>query len=372
VPGVPRTFSTVPLAARFGAAWDVTGRRTSVVRAHYGRYHDPLFGNVYTYTQPNARSPHVFSVPRDGELVELFRYVEQFNLAAPTTFKQSHVDQWVTGVEQALGRHATIQAQYIGRRFGHFIGWIDLRLDDWLRYEVQDPGIDGIPGTSDDGGTFAAYRVYGGGGDVSDRALVLGNPSGAYRRYDALQLIGTRRFADRWQAQLSYTWSRAGGTAGNEYSTNAASWSMNPGGYGASPAARDAGAGPPRYDYNEFKALGSYRAPWFGGFTVGGVFRWHTGTRWHRVARVRTPIVTDFRAEPLNSRRTPSLGSVDLRVEKTVRLSRGSVVGVYVDAFNATNLGRATAFNPISGPNFHTVEGWTDPRTMQLGVRYSF
>jgi hypothetical protein len=147
---------------------------------------------------------------------------------------------------------------------------------------------------------------------------------------------------------------------------------MNPGGYGASPAARDAGAGPPRYDYTEFKALGSYRAPWFGGFTVGGVFRWHTGTRWHRVARVRTPIVTDFRAEPLNSRRTPSLGSLDFRVEKTVRLSRGSVVGVYVDAFNATNLGRATAFNPISGPSFHTVEGWTDPRTMQLGVRYSF
>jgi hypothetical protein len=372
VAGVARTFSTTPVAPRIGAAWDVTGRRGSVLRAHYGRYHDPLYGNVYTYTQPGARTPHVFYAPRDGELVELFRYVEQFNLAAPTTFKQSHVDQWVTGIEQAVGRHATVQLQYVGRRFGNFIGWIDLRLDDWLRYEVQDPGIDGIPGTADDGGSFVTYRVYGGGGDVSDRALVLGNPAGAFRRYDALQVIGTRRFADTWQAQVSYTWSRANGTAGNEYSSNAVAWSMNPGGFGANPGARDAGAGPPRYDYSEFKALGSYRAPWFGGFTVGGVFRWHTGTRWHRVARVQTPINTDFRAEPLNSRRTPSLGSLDLRVEKTLRLPGGSVMGVYVDAFNATNLGRATAYDAMSGPDFHKVGGWTDPRAMRLGVRVHF
>ena len=102
-----------------------------------------------------------------------------------------------------------MQAQYIGRRFGNFIGWIDQRLADWTPYQVNDPGEDGIPGTADDGGVFTVYQSYGTGVDVSDRALVLGNPDGAYRRYDALQLIGTRRFADNWQYQVSYTWSRS-------------------------------------------------------------------------------------------------------------------------------------------------------------------
>ena len=202
-----------------------------------------------------------------------------------------------------------------------------------------------MTGTADDGGMVTMYQSYGTAADVSDRALELGNPDGAYRRYDALQLIGTRRFADDWQYQVSYTWSRSSGTAGNEYHTNATYSSMNPNGYGANPNARLAPPAPPVYDYSEFKALGSYRAPWLGGFTVAGVFRWHSGTNWNRVAQVTTPIFASFAAEPMGARRTPSLGSLDLRVEKTFRLQKGTTLGLYVDAFNVTNVGRATGFN---------------------------
>lgn len=372
VPGAADAFGTDALALRLGVAWDVTGRQGTVVRGHYGRYHDPLYGNVYAYTQPNAHSPHIFYQIVEGQPQELFRYIEEVNLPGPSSLKASHVDQWVAGVERATGPNTTVQAQYIGRRFGNFIGWIDQRLDDWTPYQVNDPGEDGIPGTADDGRVFTAYQSYGTGVDVSDRALVLGNPDGAYRRYDALQLIGTRRFADNWQYQVSYTWSRSSGTVGNENHTNATSFSMNPYGYGGSPANHLAPPGPPLYDYSEFKALGSYRAPWLGGFTTSGVFRWHNGIHWTRVARVTTPIFTTFAAEPIGSRRTPSLGGLDLRLEKTLRLRRGATLGFYVDGFNVTNLGRATGFNAMSGPNFGEVGGWTDPRSMRLGVRYSF
>ena len=372
VPGVSSSYRNSPVAPRIGMAWDVTGTQRTVVRAHYGRYHDPLYGGVYQYTQPHAHSPHVFYQVVDGSLVELFRYVEEFALPAPSALKQSHVDQWIAGVEQALGSNTTIEAQYIGRRFGHFIGWIDNRIDDWTPITVQDPGPDGRAGNADDGGMVTVYQVYGRGQDTSDRDLRLGNPDGAYRRYDALQFVLTKRFAGNWQCQAWYTWSRSRGNTGNDYHTNATYSEMNPFGYGADPTLQAAPPAPPKYDYSELKAIGSYRVPVWGGFTTGAVFRWHNGTRWNRYVTVYAPTWTRFAAEPVGSRTTPSLGSLDLRMEKTFHPSREGTLGLYADIFNATNLGRATAYNPNSGPTFGAVWNWTDPRTGRLGLRYSF
>ena len=87
---------------------------------------------------------------------------------------------------------------------------------------------------------------------------------------------------------------------------------------------------------------------------------------------MEVPIPTSFAVEPQGARRTPSLGGLDLRVEKTFRIQQHGTVGLYVDAFNLTNVGRATAYNAMSGPDFGDVWAWTDPRTAQLGLRYSF
>ena len=102
------------------------------------------------------------------------------------------------------------------------------------------------------------------------------------------------------------------------------------------------------------------------------MFRWYSGTNWNRVAQVTSPIFVSFPAEPVGARRTPSLGGLDLRVEKTFRVQEGATLGLYVDAFNVTNVGRATGFNARSGPSFGQVVGWTDPRSMRLGIRGSF
>ena len=76
--------------------------------------------------------------------------------------------------------------------------------------------------------------------------------------------------------------------------------------------------------------------------------------------------------KPIGERRTPDVGGLDVRLEKTFDLPRSGRVGVYVDLFNLTNLGRATGYNPTSGPDFMKVTSWTDPRQGQIGVRYSF
>lgn len=373
VPSVPEVIATTALGPRLGAAWDLTGGGTTVVRAHYGRYFDRLFGHVFDAFEPGAFSPHVvYAVTPDGP-VEVFRYSETVNAEVGADLEQPHVDQVVLGVERSLGAHTTVQAQYVGRRFGDFLGYVDRQLSSWTAHEVVDPGPDGVAGNADDAGPITVYRPYGSDFDSSGRDLLLANPNDASRSYHGVQLIATRRFANRYQYQVSYAWSRATGTVGNEYHTNATYWSLSPlGSIGSNPNMARYAEGRPKYDYREFKALGSYRAPWLGGFTAAGVFRWHTGVRWQRSVVQFTPFFSVYPAEPAGTRQAPDVGALDLRIEKGVPLGRAGTLGLYLDVFNVTNIGRATDYVAESGPSFGYVSGWTEPRTARVGLRWEF
>jgi hypothetical protein len=57
-------------------------------------------------------------------------------------------------------------------------------------------------------------------------------------------------------------------------------------------------------------------------------------------------------AETPNSRQTPSIGILDFRLEKTLRLASTNTLGVYVDALNATNVGLPLAYVRSSGLQF--------------------
>jgi hypothetical protein len=142
---------------------------------------------------------------------------------------------------------------------------------------------------------------------------------------------------------------------------------------GGSTSLRDAGEVRSQFDYSELKLLGSYHAGWLHGIQTGAVYRWHTGTRWHRLAAVLVPAFAYLPAETPNSRRTPSTGTLDLRVEKTLPLrSPAKTLGVYVEALNATNVGRALGYVRVSSPQFGQPTSWTDPRTMRIGPRFTY
>ncbi len=366
LPSRSDVIATTGVGPRIGVAWDVTGRQTSVIRAHYGRYFDPLFGNFFQNFDLNAFSPRIsYAVTPDG-LMETDRSGPDVSpvVAIVRGLKQPHVDQWVIGGERSLGAHTTATAQYVRRQFGDFIGYLDRNgVAAYTSYTVMDPGPDGVFGTTDDAGPVVIYRRSSGAD------LVMANPPNAYRRYNGVQLIVTRRFAARWQSQASWAWSRSSGTVDTLYHTNAGFWSLSPGGVGTNPYAK---SGRPTFDFSEFKADGSYHAPWLGGFTAGAVFRWHNGARWNRVVVMFDPFFTVYAAEPPGSRGGPWFGALDLRVEKSFQVPHSARIGAYVDVFNLTNVGRPVSFAPLSGPRFGQPNTWTDPRTARTGLRIEF
>jgi hypothetical protein len=73
--------------------------------------------------------------------------------------------------------------------------------------------------------------------------------------------------------------------------------------------------------------------------------------------------------------------TLSLRVSRSFRLTGGSRVDGLIEAFNLTDrvnpITRNTTFGPGSYPSspvssFNTVTAVGDPRTLQVGVRYTF
>jgi hypothetical protein len=63
-----QVFASSPLGPRAGLAWDVTTNHRTVVRAHYGRYHDQLFSALYSRKDASAFNPRTRYQIVDGQL----------------------------------------------------------------------------------------------------------------------------------------------------------------------------------------------------------------------------------------------------------------------------------------------------------------
>ena len=386
VPVQGAIFSTNPVSPRAGVAWAVTGDYDTVIRAHYGRYHDSILTRQVSDLDTSDQNPTILAFERpdgpsceafglvarlDGQLCEFVRIPpEAVNTTIDEGIQHSYVNQYVVGIEREVVPDVSVQIQYVRRNFERFMGSIGTNTV-WTPQEVLDPGPDGSPDTEDDGGPVVIFR----GSTEGERRFLYTNPEGAFRRYDAIQLIGTKRYSDNWQMQASYTWSRSRATVGNAERTNAGLKDLSGSRAGLEPTVfsdqngliNAEGTAP--LDVSELKILGTYRVPAWGGFNVSGVYRYHSGGTWART--FLTPDFFPVRAEPRGSRRLPPIASLDLRVEKTLD-GFGGRLGLFVDAFNVTNEGTATHVNSQSGPGFGESIAWTDPRTIRAGLRYQF
>jgi hypothetical protein len=123
----------------------------------------------------------------------------------------------------------------------------------------------------------------------------------------------------------------------------------------------------------EWKIYGTYNLPW--GFNTGWFFRHHNGDTWAATGQLPREVVgyrPRILLEPLGSQRLPSQNNLDLRVEKGVPLHNGQLL-LTADIFNLFNTADVTAVDDHFGdPTFGTPIGYTNPRSIRLGLRCSF
>ncbi len=378
VPNRPNVFATNTVAPRLGIAWDLTSDHRTVARAHYGRYFDAIFSSRIMFDDTSERgSPEIYaSVVGPEQFVEISRSSTEHRFAIDPELRHSHVTQLVVGLERELFADFSVQTQYIRRRFNDFMGLIDTATIYEPAQRV-DPGPDGRLNTADDGGLLGVFAATNPG----SKFPVYTNPTGAFNRYDAVQLVARKRYSHDWQMQASYTWSKNRGTVGNRWHVNAARFDLgNPGRF-VNPNSNINAFGRASFDpTHEAKLLGSYRLPWWGGMMLSGVYRYTTGQAWGRVANISGLRQGNerVRIEPQGTRRAPAINTLALRVEKTLPLPRaGGTLGLFLDAFNLWNQGvpNSEVTNPIvevSGARFGQPNAWLDPRMLRAGVRIAF
>lgn len=367
-------LSTNPVSPRLGIAWDLGAGHTTVLRAHYGRYHDALLTAHVSFADSAPSSPIItYQAIGPDQFVEVSRTTAGAYGIDPAT-EPAYFDQWVAGVERQVGRSLSATAQYIGRVYRDQVGFVD-RGSVYEPVVRSDPGPDGRLGTTDDGGSITAFLKTNPGGEQ----FVFTNLPDVSRRYDALQLIARRQSGNDWQLQASYTWSSMRGNAVNGLRSNSGGPDLGTNGVAADPNRAINDDGPMPFDFtHEAKVLGTWRVPRIG-VIASGVYQAHTGSAWGRATQLAGLQFVTFgvRVEPRGTRRTPALNALDLRLEKTFSIPRTGRAGVFADVFNVTNQGipDPNARRPVielSGPSFGQPQFWLPPRTLRAGVRLGF
>ncbi|MBE3132492.1 MAG: TonB-dependent receptor, partial [Acidobacteria bacterium] len=379
VPDSGTVYSANPVAPRLGLAWDVFPNHKTVARFHYGRYHEPLVTGMFNYMNIQGRTPRITAkVLAPGVFQETTRVTPKDNYGIDPNVTQPFVEEIVAGIEREVLPDTGIQVQYVHRGYKNILAFSDTG-SVYEQVQRQDPGPDGVLATADDGQMITVYNLTNPG----KAFLFLTNPSGAYRNYNAVMFSLKKRFSHNWTLMADYTWSKTFGPVSNNESDNtAAGPDTGQSGIFVNPNKMINAVGNAEIDFtHQIKVNGMYHVPFLGGFNVGLRYQYLTGGAWGRTATIRglTQGNETVRIEPRGTHRDPSYSVADLRVEKTLPLGSHRTAGVYVDAFNVTNkgvvnfiagYGAGTIFQ--SGSTYGTPAMWIAPRTIRLGVRFTF
>ena len=369
-PTAGSVFNTTPVSPRFGIAWDATRDHKTVLRAHYGRYHE-AFGTIeYQFTDTSRQTVQITArVLGPNNYQELTRFTPAGNQFVDENIKQPHMDQFLVGVERELFTDFSVKAQFIQREYKNQFGWLDTR-SGYAPVQVRDPGRDNVANTADDGPSFTAYNLTTPG--VERRLFT--NPDGASRRYRAFQLVAQKRFSKNWQMLAGYTRSKAEGSVNNGIVDNYGGATVTANPY-INPNNAINATGRNTLDFpHEVLIRGSYRFNFLRGFNLGGVYRYISGQALSRTAIFRlTQGNTTIRVEPRGSFKTDATSAADIRLDKSIPLGMKSrQLSIILDIFNVSNQGAATGNTEASGTSYGIPSGWSVPRTYQLSGRLTF
>lgn len=342
---VGQFHSNDPIAPRLGLVWNLDKQNETVIKAHYGLYYEALLSGADGGVT-NGHSGRQYQNLVDGKWVDAGTDSPVVP-PVPNDLKQPVMKQFDVGVEHVLPWHIPVGIHYIARRWDNIITSIDFR-------DVQ-AIIFSHPITGD---PITYYKLIG---PYAGRLEL--NLPGLFRRYDGVELFGSKYFPHRFSLMGSLVYSDL---RGNSVDVNG-----NPGipkqliGLTTHQQFRL------YFDHPlVWKISGSAPLPW--GFNAGWYFRHESGKTWNATA-IFPGLPTDINVDPPGFvRRLPSRNITDLRFEKEFPIYAGQA-RFTIDVFNLFNSGAATEVWPfIDCPCLGEPAARVDARSFRLGARYTY
>ena len=421
-------YTNTVIAPRLGFALDVTGNGTTVLKGSYSQYYEGVFNDLYKlavggfedvvgwnmsacpaygpqgptadYRCPDSAKEEVSRIPQPIASVD-------------SDIKHPRVDEFSLGLEHQFGRNWRVSATGVYRENKNFVAnvlpdarWAPLSLATSASEPVE--GCDGCSPWQ--AGTVTAYR-WANRATSTDNVRIT-NPDGfqyrdlegnvlgtmnAYRKYQALMLSVSRRYADRWQAQVSYVYSKSEGTVNNTSESL-----FGPSRFFETPtlALTNSDGRSTNDRPHELKAFVGYDIPKID-VSVNASYRLLSGRTYAPFQQYTSTQInysatayywaTSAGRQPFldarGSRRLPAESVLDLRFEKVFSIGGTHRLAFFGDFLNLLNAGTvitrnarvpsvATLIPDGSGDSvdvpFEGPQALLAPRQLMLGARWSF
>ncbi|MGE5361088.1 MAG: TonB-dependent receptor [Bacteroidales bacterium] len=348
-------YSTTSVGPRLGAAYDLSGKGTSVVRGFYGQMYEGAVFSSWSRATSGLSPTYYYTVNGDWSL-EPWYTSERTYSTLKDKISHPRVDEFNVAFEQQIARTYKFTATYIHRNWENFINsW--LPNDVWStttytpaswRTDLYGP----VPGNFQP----TPLTLYKLPDLVESPAFTIQNtkdmvyrmadgstiaPNG-YRHYRGLMLLFQRAYKNRWQAQISYVLSKTTGTINNGTYDG-----MSSGQFETPNTILVNADGPTGYDRrHEVKIFAAYQIPKVE-VNVSGAWRFLSGQPYVPYVRVSADdelnvgwesyIYTNMIAPGVNSAFvTPNDTNLDLRFEKVFNYGIHRF-GIYADLQNAFN-----------------------------------
>jgi hypothetical protein len=414
----PQTKNAI--APRLGFAWDPFGTGRTVVRGGGGKFYEPLLVIVETNLVQSAviAPSFIFQTDEDESGLEgrvpadpclqpvgsngrallspACRAIlsDIRNRVAAGGFintepivdgdrRMGYIWSFSTGIRHELMANTAVSVDYVGNRGRDQTALIDINEPRLLANGRRGrPGVDFF----DPDGVLIPAQARGA---AFQRVRQFQTLDALNTDYNALEIALERRQASRWSGRIAYTLSEANdvqgaAVGGNQISTKRVGDDLDP----------RSDYGRAAFDNRHAFASSVFVNPW-SGLGIGAVYRYYSGNPINEVVgsdvngdrdNFDRPVQgVDDRTVPIRSKVDSNgravrngidgenLMLLDLRAQYIFGLGGQRDLGLFWEIYNATNrvnYGNGTGNRRSS--EFLVPTSANSPRTMQLGVRYSF
>jgi hypothetical protein len=421
-PGINAGVVWNDVSPRLGFTYDLSGVGKSLLRGSYSLYFGQmspgqLSGQLVAISQVFVRYPWVDTngdkFVQAGEVdtsVPFLSKSSAFDPANPTAFtspgrvdpniKNDRTREFIVGYQHELLRNLGIEANYVWRKYDQFT-WSD--RDNWDANNFT--ALTFTPPCTGKAICTGPVTYYRPSTVALPSPYLRTNQPDRFRNYNGVELAMTKRYSDRWMANLSFAFNdakdywdslRSYGNAGPGTATaegDPTNISML---HGREYAPESGGSGIDNIFNNAkwlTKASGSYLLPWFD-INLAGNVQFRQGNPFPIGVNVTNRTVfatggggglgdTVVLMEPLGERRLDNIFVADFKVEKAFTFGTTRIVPS-MDIFNLTNANTVLAYRRVmytlnagtgvsSQPaNANDVSGIIAPRVIRFGVRVNW
>lgn len=389
--GDDKDFKWNSLSPRIGLTWALGADKKTLLRAGYNRYVSQMGPTVsasnplgYTYAYAVGDDANNDRIVQKSELRKWtgFAYFDPFNPTATTGSTRvdydsnaPHSDEFILGFDHEVMTDFVVGVNYTARKYHDFI---QTRFEktqgagDW--FSPADYQL--VPGTNFyDLKPTSDFPTFG----------VITNREGYSQTFNGLELVATKRLANRWMMRGNFSL--------NDWKEDCSDESFYAGdpsparfGFGilncvgGQVAERSGGSGNKGNVYINskwtFNLTGLYQLPW--DFSLGASLTGRQGYPFpaQDLASNLNPVQTFDKfiiADPIGETRMPNVYELDLRAAKDFRFMNRVGLSLIADLFNAPNkraiLQRQTDFSTGAGNRIIEMQS---PRVWRLGARLTF